>query len=198
MVMSAPFEAIYWDCSRFGGEIRNGIARCTLALTERRYPLPSVYLLHPRQEGSPLHRALADRPGTPRLIDPPSSWRPGRRRWDQLLDAPGLLFAPGNAHAQTLRCFEIVEAENVPAILTTLLDVGRRGLELKRFKGLGEMNADQLWETTMDPQTRTLLRVTWDDAGEADALFSTLMGENVEARRGYIERHALDVSTLDV
>jgi len=94
--------------------------------------------------------------------------------------------------------FEIVEAENVPAILTTLLDVGRRGLELKRFKGLGEMNADQLWETTMDPQTRTLLRVTWDDAGEADALFSTLMGENVEARRGYIERHALDVSTLDV
>jgi DNA gyrase subunit B len=93
---------------------------------------------------------------------------------------------------------EIVEAASIPDILTTLLEVGRRGVEIKRFKGLGEMNPEQLWETTMDRERRTLLRVAWDDASEADALFATLMGENVEQRRKYIEDHALDVKTLDV
>ncbi|TVQ32841.1 MAG: DNA topoisomerase (ATP-hydrolyzing) subunit B [Phycisphaeraceae bacterium] len=93
---------------------------------------------------------------------------------------------------------KLVEAPNIPAILTTLLDVGRRGLEIKRFKGLGEMNPDQLWDTTMDYDKRTLRRITWDDAGEADALFTTLMGENVENRRKYIEDHALEVKQLDV
>jgi DNA gyrase subunit B len=93
---------------------------------------------------------------------------------------------------------EHVEAANVPAILRTLHEVGRRGIEVKRFKGLGEMEAIQLWDTTMDPARRTLLRVTWDAASEADALFSTLMGENVEQRRNYIEKHALEVKNLDV
>jgi DNA gyrase subunit B len=93
---------------------------------------------------------------------------------------------------------EFVEAANVPAILRTLHEVGRRGIEVKRFKGLGEMEAVQLWDTTMDPARRTLLRVTWDAASEADALFSTLMGENVEQRRSYIEKHALEVKNLDV
>ena len=91
-----------------------------------------------------------------------------------------------------------VEAPNVPSILRTLHEVGRRGIEVKRFKGLGEMEAEQLWETTMDPQRRTLLRVTWDAASEADALFSILMGENVEQRRSYIEKHALEAKNLDV
>jgi DNA gyrase subunit B len=91
-----------------------------------------------------------------------------------------------------------VEAPNVPSILRTLHEVGRRGIEIKRFKGLGEMDAAQLWETTMDPAKRTLLRVTWDAASEADALFSILMGENVEQRRTYIEKHALEVKNLDV
>ena len=93
---------------------------------------------------------------------------------------------------------ELVEAANVPAIVRTMQEVGRRGIEVKRFKGLGEMEAEQLWETTMDPEQRTLLRVSWDAASEADALFSTLMGENVEARRSYIEEHALEVRNLDV
>ncbi|MEM1110126.1 MAG: toprim domain-containing protein, partial [Planctomycetota bacterium] len=79
-----------------------------------------------------------------------------------------------------------------------ILDAGRTGLEVKRFKGLGEMDADQLWDTTMNPENRTLLRVTWDAASEAENLFSVLMGEHVEPRRKYIEDHALEVKNLDV
>ena len=93
---------------------------------------------------------------------------------------------------------KLVEAENIASILTALHDVGRRGMEIKRFKGLGEMNPDQLWETTMDPTKRTLVRINWDQAGQADMLFAKLMGENVEQRRKYIEDHALDVESLDV
>lgn len=91
-----------------------------------------------------------------------------------------------------------IEVPNVPSILESLHEVGRRGIDVKRFKGLGEMDAEQLWETTMDPTIRTLIRVTWDAASEADGLFSTLMGENVEQRRKYIEDHALEVKNLDI
>ncbi|MEM1422652.1 MAG: hypothetical protein AAGH64_01490, partial [Planctomycetota bacterium] len=92
----------------------------------------------------------------------------------------------------------VTEAPNVPSILTALLSIGRRGMVVKRFKGLGEMDAEQLWETTMDPDARTLMRVQWDDASAADELFTVLMGENVERRRQYIEDHALEVKSLDV
>jgi len=93
---------------------------------------------------------------------------------------------------------ELVEAPNIPAITRTLHEVGRRGIEVKRFKGLGEMEPEQLWETTMDASRRTMLRVNWESASEADSLFATLMGENVEQRRNYIEKHALEVKNLDV
>ncbi len=93
---------------------------------------------------------------------------------------------------------EYVEAPSIPSILRTLHEVGRRGIEVKRFKGLGEMDAEQLWDTTMDPKHRTFLRVSWDSASEADTLFATLMGENVEQRRAYIEKHAIEVKNLDV
>ena len=73
-----------------------------------------------------------------------------------------------------------------------------KNLTIQRFKGLGEMNADQLWETTMNPATRTLLRVDIDDAGDAGPYFSKLMGEQVEPRRDWIKARARKVQNLDV
>jgi DNA gyrase subunit B len=75
---------------------------------------------------------------------------------------------------------------------------GQKGVDVTRYKGLGEMNDDELWDTTMDPSRRTLLRVTLSDAAEADRLFGLLMGESVEPRREFIERHAHEVVELDV
>jgi DNA gyrase subunit B len=72
------------------------------------------------------------------------------------------------------------------------------GMEIKRFKGLGEMNSDELWSTTMDPARRLLKRVTLEESSEADRMFSVLMGNNVEARRSFIEEHAVEVKNLDV
>ena len=93
---------------------------------------------------------------------------------------------------------KFVEAEGLAFVMPALQEVGSRGMTIKRFKGLGEMNAEELWETTMDPARRTLLRVNWDVAGEADKLFSILMGEDVEQRRRFIEDHALEVKNIDV
>ena len=83
-------------------------------------------------------------------------------------------------------------------ICPAIRQIGGKGIEIKRFKGLGEMNADQLWDTTMNPDRRTLLNVKVEDAGEADRLFSILMGDDVEKRRNFIRDHALEVQNLDV
>ncbi len=90
------------------------------------------------------------------------------------------------------------EAASFEDLKEKVLEVAKHGVRLQRFKGLGEMNADQLRETTMDPETRTLQQVTLDDAAAAETIFSTLMGEKVEPRRAFIEEHARDVRMLDV
>jgi DNA gyrase subunit B len=86
----------------------------------------------------------------------------------------------------------------VAQILLEIHRLGKQGIEVGRFKGLGEMNAEELWETTLDPSKRVLLRVTLEEAGVAERMFSVLMGEDVERRRQFIEEHALEVKNLDV
>ena len=83
-------------------------------------------------------------------------------------------------------------------MLDAVFAAGRKGLTLQRYKGLGEMNAEQLWETTMDPAKRLLMRVDVEDASAADRAFSMLMGDQVEPRRVFIEQNAKDVKFLDV
>jgi DNA gyrase subunit B len=103
------------------------------------------------------------------------------------------------------KLFDIIEEGDKETPIHTLKEGvdffrvnGRKGIEIQRYKGLGEMNADQLWETTMDPTRRTLMKVTLPDAIAADHMFTMLMGEDVPPRRQFIEQHALSVKNLDI
>jgi DNA gyrase subunit B len=93
---------------------------------------------------------------------------------------------------------EAVVAESFDTLRTVVLDAAKQGIQVSRFKGLGEMNAEQLWETTMDPAKRLLVRVDVEDAARADQVFSMLMGDAVEPRRLFIEENATNVKFLDV
>ena len=83
-------------------------------------------------------------------------------------------------------------------LLEAIYEAGKKGISMQRYKGLGEMNPDQLWETTLNPDVRTLLQVKVGEVGEADEIFSKLMGDVVEPRREFIQENALSVANLDV
>jgi len=91
-----------------------------------------------------------------------------------------------------------IPAANWSEMLKVVRDESFKGSHLQRYKGLGEMNPEQLWDTTMNPENRTLMQVTIDDAEQADDIFTTLMGDKVEPRREFIQTHALEVTDLDI
>src|ERR1700758_175973 len=93
---------------------------------------------------------------------------------------------------------EVIEKSNLRELFKYVQEAGARGYEKTRYKGLGEMTAEQLWQTTMDPERRTLLSVKLEDIAETETIFTTLMGEDVESRRKFIEENALDVKNLDI
>jgi len=83
-------------------------------------------------------------------------------------------------------------------LLDKIEEIGKKGMSIQRYKGLGEMNPEQLWETTMDPTNRILLKVNLEDVVQAEHIFTTLMGDSVEPRRNFIITHALRVRNLDI
>jgi len=113
-------------------------------------------------------------------------------------------YSPGNRNGEPIFPFNIntggnvVRLTNLRNLLPSMRAIGEKGLKLTRFKGLGEMNSEELWETSMDPAQRVLLQVGMQDAAAADEIFRVLMGDVVEPRREFIEKHALDVKNLDV
>jgi DNA gyrase subunit B len=93
---------------------------------------------------------------------------------------------------------EVVEKQTARELFEYVLSEGRKEYTVQRYKGLGEMTSEQLWQTTMDPERRTLLEVKAEDIEACELIFTTLMGEDVEARRKFIEENALDVKNLDI
>jgi DNA gyrase subunit B len=129
------------------------------------------------------------------VIDGPLIKSAEARRLDALADSlQSIYLKPG---------LFVVKDKETPitsptALFAAVLEAGRKGVTIQRYKGLGEMNPDQLWETTLDPEARTLLQVKINHADEADEIFSTLMGDVVEPRRDFIQENALKVANLDV
>ena len=118
--------------------------------------------------------------------------------FEELRRLAGELRAAGSPPFTLTTGERVLQAATLREVVDDIVRDARKGLDIQRYKGLGEMNPEQLWETTMNPETRTLLQVKLTDAYTADAIFSTLMGDEVEPRRKFIEANALDVKNLDI
>ncbi len=163
-------------------------------------------------------RLFGEQEGDTELLEKPRSGPTRRARHVELHESKALAELLGKLSGKGLNVehysaqdhplFELIEGEgeketvkplfSISEILESVIEVGRHGLQIKRFKGLGEMNPSQLFETTMDPARRKLLRVDLTDAVEAEEMFTKLMGDEVEPRRQFIEDNALNVRNLDV
>ena len=128
--------------------------------------------------------------------DEPDDAADGRRSAARRRRATGS--RPSRRRAQARDEGEPTDVESLDELVEFFIAAGKKGVAINRYKGLGEMNPDTLWETTMDPAMRTLLQVRAEDHTEADLMFTTLMGDQVEPRRKFIEDNALDVKNLDI
>jgi DNA gyrase subunit B len=130
-----------------------------------------------------------------RVIDGPLIRASEARRLDEMASELKEAYAQ---HGELVAKDKTYRIAGPLSLVTAVFELGRKGVSLARYKGLGEMNPEQLWETTLDPNVRALLQVRVAHADEAEDVFSTLMGDVVEPRRDFIQQHALEVANLDV
>jgi DNA gyrase subunit B len=116
----------------------------------------------------------------------------------EIAAAPGTVAETKAAKRSSKASQDPVEKKTAREVFEYVIEQGRKEYQVQRYKGLGEMTAPQLWETTMDPERRTLLQVKLEDIAACEEIFTTLMGEDVESRRKFIEENALDVKNLDI
>ena len=118
--------------------------------------------------------------------------------WQRLFELYSEMAPAGKTAVAVKENGSSVAVNSREELLNYILALGKKDLTMQRYKGLGEMNPEQLWETTMNPETRTMLKVSIDDAVQTDAIFTILMGDAVEPRRRFIEDNALNVRNLDI